>query len=235
MKKNIVIKIGGSLLFSDDRKIRSDYISEFCDIIKNKKEFGSVVLVCGGGIIARDYIEIIRKLGRNEILCDIIGIKISHINCQLFLSCLNDYAYPIVPNSIEELSIATQFKKIIMMGGLQPGQSTTSVALEVAEFINANRVIILTDVPGIFDKDPKKYKDANLIEKLSYDKLQEILLNSFDYNQAKAGEYRIFDMVSFQILKRSNIEVMVINGKDFSEFKKLWNGGEDFYGTLISK
>ena len=42
------------------------------------------------------------------------------------------------------------------MGGLTPGQSTTSVSLEVTEYINAEKLVILTDVDGIFDKDPKK-------------------------------------------------------------------------------
>ncbi|MFX0057254.1 MAG: UMP kinase [Candidatus Hodarchaeota archaeon] len=235
MKKNIVIKIGGSLLFSKERKIKPELFSEFCNIIKDNRNFGSIVIVCGGGNLARDYIETVRKLGKNEAFCDIIGIQISRINSQLILACLNEYAYPEVPKSIEELSIALLFKKIVVMGGLQPGQSTTSVALEVAEYIDANNLVILTDVSGIFDKDPNKHKDAKLIKNLSYGNLQEIILKSFGDNQAAAGEYRIFDTVSLQILKRSNIEVIVMNGKELKEFKKFWSGQKDFYGTVISK
>lgn len=235
IKKNIVIKIGGSLLFSEESKIRTELISEFCNIIKNKKNFETIVIICGGGILAREFIEVVRKLGKDEAFCDNIGIKISQINSQVIIACLNDYAYPEVPRSLEELSIAALFKKIVVMGGLQPGQSTTSVAIEVAEYLNANNLIILTDVPGIFDKDPKKYKDAKLIKNISHEKLQEYILTSFGDSQAAAGEYRIFDVVSLQLLKRSSIEVVVMNGKDLTEFKKYWNGQKDFYGTIISK
>ena len=38
IKKNIVIKIGGSLLFSEENKIRTELISEFCNIIKKKND-----------------------------------------------------------------------------------------------------------------------------------------------------------------------------------------------------
>jgi len=235
IKKNIVIKIGGSLLFTEEREIRSKFISEFCNLIKDKNNFDVIVIVCGGGILARDYINFVRKVGKNEAFCDIIGIKISQINSQIILACLNDYAYPKVPKSLEELSIATLFKKVVVIGGLQPAQSTTSVAIEVAEYLNAKNLVILTDVAGIYDKDPKKYKDASLIKNVSYDKMQEILLTSFSKNQAAAGEYRIFDIVSLQILKRSNIDVVIMNGTDLTELKKYLNGQKDFNGTIISK
>jgi len=120
------------------------------------------------------------------------------------------------------------------MGGIQPGQSTTSVALEVAEYNNAKNVIVLTNVKGIYDKDPNKYTDAKLYNTLTIKQLQDMLLDSFGDNQASAGEYRIFDAVSLQILKRSKIEVIVINGQDLQEFKKFWNGEKGVIGTVIS-
>ena len=234
MNKNIVIKIGGSLLFSEGKTINSKRITEFCNIVKNNKEYDSIVIVCGGGIVAREYIDVIRDFTQNEALCDLIGIDISRINSLLIISNLKEFAYPQVPKSIEELSIAILTHKIVVMGGLQPGQSTTSVAIEVAEYIYANKLIILTDVEGIFDKDPKLFKDAKLIKNLSYDKLREIILQSSGAKQAAAGEYRIFDAVSLQILKRSKITVMVISGKKLIQFKKFWNNEKEIIGTTIS-
>ena len=233
-KGNIVIKIGGSLLFTQDKKINSKKIANFCEIIKNKPDFDNLVIVCGGGLIAREYINSIRSLKENEALCDIIGIEVSRINSKLFITSFGELAYPQVPKSIEELSTATLFQKIIIMGGLQPGQSTTSVALEVAEYLEANELILLTNVDGIYDKDPKKYKDAKLFQNISYEELQEIILKSSDDKQAAAGEYRIFDAVSLQILKRSHIEVLVMSGSDLSNFKKYWNGETKFMGTIVS-
>ncbi len=232
--KNIVIKIGGSLLFTEKRTINSEKIAKFSNIFKSSKNPGNHIIVCGGGLIAREYIDTIRSFEGSEALCDIFGIELSRINSKLIIASLKNLAYPQVPKSIEELSTAMLFNKIIVMGGLQPGQSTTSVALEVAEFTGAKELVILTDVDGIYDKDPKRFDDAILLRHLTFDQLQELILNISDNKQAAAGEYRIFDAVSLQILKRSNIKVIILSGKDLNEFKKYWNGEKDILGTIIS-
>jgi len=233
MKGKIVIKIGGSLLFTENSKINPKKIIEFRDIIKENPDYENLVIVCGGGKIAREYINAVRSFQGNEALCDSFGIEISRINSKLIIAAWGD-AYPQVPKTIEKLSLAILFKNPIIMGGLQPGQSTTSVALEVAEYIGADQLVILTDVDGIYDKDPKKFDDAKLIKNMSYDDLQELIFNFSGDKQAAAGEYRIFDTVSLQILKRSTINVIVMSGKDFNEFKKLWNGEKDIEGTIIT-
>ncbi|MBY8987496.1 MAG: UMP kinase [Candidatus Lokiarchaeota archaeon] len=235
MTKNIVIKFGGSLLFSEGGTINSQKITEFCDIIKRNKDYDSIVVVCGGGMVARQYIRAIRDFTKNEVLCDLIGIDISRINSRLIIAEMKGLAYPQVPKSFEDLSVAISSHKIVVMGGLQPGQSTTSVTTTVAEYLKAEKLIILTDVDGIYDKDPNLYKDAKLIQKISYDSLQKLILESSVDTQASAGEYRIFDAVSLQILKRSRINVLVMSGKNLTQFNKLWNNEKEIIGTIISK
>jgi uridylate kinase len=210
-------------------------IQNFCQIFKKIKYSGTHIIICGGGKIARKYINAVRSFNGNEALCDTFGIDLSRINSKLLISSFHDFAYPLVPKSIEELSVALLFGKIIVMGGLQPGQSTTSVALEVAEFIEAEELVILTDVAGIYDKDPKKFPDAKLRKKLTYNELQEIIIKSSGDRQAAAGEYRIFDVVSLQILKRSKIKIRVMSGKNLKEFENYWNGEENVSCTVISE
>jgi uridylate kinase len=235
MTKNIVIKFGGSLLFSEGGIINYEKVTEFCNIIKLNMDYDSIVVVCGGGTVARQYIKAIREFTENEVLCDLIGIDVSRINSQLIITKMKELAFPQVPKSFEELSIAISSHKIVVMGGLQPGQSTTSVAITVAEYIKAERLVILTDVDGIYDKDPNLYKDAKLIEKISYDSLQKLILELSVDTQATAGEYRIFDAVSLQILKRSKMNVFVMSGKNLSQFNKFWNNEKEIIGTIISK
>ena len=67
MTKNIVIKFGGSLLFSEGGTINYEKISKFCDLIKNNKNYDSIVIVCGGGTISRQYIKAIREFTENEV------------------------------------------------------------------------------------------------------------------------------------------------------------------------
>ena len=234
MKGKCVIKIGGSLLFNGKKELNLKKIKEFCAIFENTLDSDTVVIICGGGLIAREYITAVRSVNNNEAVCDTFGIELSRINAKLIISFLKEKAYPLVPKSVEELSHAMLFKKIIAMGGLQPGQSTTSVAVEVAEYINVDQLVILTDVKGIYDKDPKKYDNARLIPKLSYKELQDLILNSSGDKQAAAGEYRIFDAVSLQLLKRSRIEARIMSGIDLDQFRKFWNGDKNVIGTRIA-
>jgi uridylate kinase len=234
MNRKVVVKFGGSLLFTEQKKLNKEKINEFCQIFKSANPSGIYIIVCGGGVIAREYIDVVRSFHGSEALCDKFGIDLSRINSKLLISSLNDISYPLVPTSMDELSLALLFNKIIVMGGLMPGQSTTSVALEVAEFIQADEVVILTDVEGIYDKDPKKFENAKLLKNLTYSKLQELILNHSD-DQAAAGEYRIFDAVSLQILKRSKKKIRIMSGKDLNEFKKYYKGEKDIICTLISE
>jgi uridylate kinase len=225
-----VIKVGGSLLFEGDI-LNSAKIKEFCEIIKPRDDI--LAVVCGGGIVARKYIQLLRELGVNESKCDMMGIYISRLNAKLIIEGLRDASYPIVPETIEELSKNILFNKIVVLGGLQPGQSTTSVALEVSEFLNADELLILTDVDGIFNKDPKKFSDATKFDELTKTELQDLILKSFSDKQAAAGEYRIFDVVSLQILKRSELKVRIFSGKKLELLKKILDGNSTSIGTLI--
>jgi uridylate kinase len=235
MNKNyIIIKIGGSLLFREDKSIDVHKIEKLCNIITSNKKKMIPLLVVGGGIIARNYIDSVRLFTENEALCDMFGIKVSRLNADLFISYLGDRAYPLVPQSIEDLSRALLSDRIVVMGGLQPGQSTTSVALEVGEYVNANKILILTNVDGIYDKDPNQYDNAHLLKTINYSRLTDLIISSSRSKQAAAGEYRIFDAVSLQILKRSKIEVMIGSGVHLNSLEQFWNGKIHNIGTIIS-
>jgi uridylate kinase len=232
--KCIVVKVGGSLLLTKQNKIDQDFVSEFCQIIRERTLYNQIIIICGGGSVAREYIRFLRDNGANEAVCDSIGIQISQLNSKMIIACLKEKAYPIVPKSLEDLSLALQFNKLIIMGGIQPGQSTTSVAMEVAEYIGASKVLILTDVPGIYDNDPNTVPNAKLIQKLSYDEMYKLLIKSANSSQSAAGEYRIFDMVSLQIIRRSQLEVLVTSGKKLEDFRKFWVDNKKINGTTIS-
>jgi uridylate kinase len=232
--KKIVIKIGGSLFFTNDKEINLELLNKFLEIIKSKGTYETIVLVCGGGVLAREYIQKAKMVNANNSICDLLGIKIASINGDLLIAILGKSAYPQVPKDMKELSVALLNNKIIVMGGLQPGQSTTSVAIEVAEYIDADVLVILTDVDGIYDKNPKKYADAKFFQKMTFSMLRALILEKSDDDQAAAGEYRIFDAVSLQLLKRSHLKVIVMSGKDLTEFKNFWNGKQSIKATYLS-
>ncbi len=228
-----IIKFGGSLLFQKDvNEVKVDKIDELSSIVLSS---GKVTgLVCGGGKIARTYIQAGRKLGFHEELLDTLGIMTSRIHAQILIYHIGDTAYPHPISNVEEAKHARSQGKFFIAGGFVPKQSTTTVAMQICEALNQD-LIILTDVDGIYDKDPKKFDDAKKFGRISYSDLEKLLLSRSDQEQI-AGKYQIFDLLSFQILQRSKIKIRIINGSNLDSLKKLLT--EDFQtsniGTIIT-
>ncbi|MEM4502126.1 MAG: UMP kinase, partial [Ignisphaera sp.] len=97
--------------------------------------------------------------------------------------------------------------RVVVLGGLQPGQSTAAVAAIVAEILGIRRILYATDVDGIYDRDPKVYRDARKLDIVSLDELPKVLSQRFE-----AGGYELLDPLAISIIRRSCIEVTVFNG-----------------------
>jgi len=218
----VVISLGGSIVYG--KNIDFNYIYSFRKFLEEESKNRKIFLVVGGGKIARDYISTASKLGMNEFLQDRIGIMASRINASLFLG---DYSYPKVAESVEEAVIASSSYPVVLMGGTEPGHTTDAVSLLIAERIGEKRVINMTSVGGVYSKDPKKYKDAELIRRMSYKDAQEMFLNR-DMN---AGLNLPFDLISIKIAERSRIEICII-GKNIEDLKRAIINGE-CQGTII--
>jgi len=73
------------------------------------------------------------------------------------------------------------------MGGTEPGHSTDAVAALLAECVRADLFINASDIDGIYDKDPKKSRDAKRREKMSAEDLLELVKG----NAMGAGKYEL--------------------------------------------
>jgi len=222
---NIVVKIGGHVIFDDDLDI--GLLKEYLHIFKETYDGGRWVIVVGGGKPARSYVESARKLGLNEGLCDEVGIKITRINAMLLIGLFGELAYPIVPETLEQVREYTTSRKIVVMGGLQPGQSTVAVSALVAETINAEKLIIATDVDGIYAEDPKKNPDAELLKEISVNELAKKIV---EYSH-EAGEYKLVDLLGLKIIARSRIPTIYLNGRKPENLKKALKGEQ--VGTIL--
>jgi len=114
-----------------------------------------------------------------------------------------------------------------VVGGLQPAQSTTAVAALAAEAIGAEKLIIATDVEGVYTDDPKKKPDAKLLREVTLSRLEEILRGS----SHAAGEYKLIDQLALKVLRRSGITALVIDGRRPENLEKALSG--ERVGTLI--
>ncbi|MBN2154997.1 MAG: UMP kinase [Candidatus Lokiarchaeota archaeon] len=228
-----IIKFGGSIFFHQhSTELKVELIQELANIVLSHKEI--IGLVCGGGKVARYYIHAGRKLGFKESTLDHLGIMVSRINAQVLITVLNKNTYPDPISNINQARLARSRNQLFVAGGFIPKQSTTTVAMQLCEVLDCN-LIVLTDVDGIYNKDPKTYPEAKKYDKIKVTEIQTLLTSRS--NQEKiAGKYQIFDLLSWEILKRSKIQVRFINGIDLNNLKLLLS--EDFekskIGTLVS-
>ena len=178
----IVIAIGGSILLKE-----YDYqkFQEYSEILKSLSNEHELFVVVGGGKPARDYISVIRDLNGGEAQCDDIGIEVTRINAKLLLTALGDYAYQRVPHNFQEALEFSASGKIIVMGGTEPAHSTDAVSAILAEYIHADKLINLTSVDGMYNKDPNKYEDAELIKEITASEMMEFISGK----DTKAGTY----------------------------------------------
>ena len=222
----IVVKLGGHAF---PLKLDAEKISRFIESLKKlRKEGHELVVVAGGGADARLYIDAARKLGANEALCDELGIEGARLNAYLLIAGLKEDAYPKVPKSIEEISIAFESGKIVVLGGLFPGQSTDAVSAMVSELFGASMLIKATDTDGIYTADPEKNPAAKKLNEVSCSRLRNMLLSE----SAKAGKFELFDPVALRILERSKIRTLVLDGRDPENLEKAIKGKR--IGTLIT-
>jgi uridylate kinase len=135
-----------------------------------------------------------------------MGIEISRLNAMLLSASLGDSVYPVIPSNLEEISVACQSGKIIVSGGLHPGQSTNATAALICEKIKADRFLNATDVDGIYDSDPKKNTKAKMFKEITIKKCLDLLNNE----STQAGNYELMDIVAMKVIERSKIPTYVI-------------------------
>ena len=223
-KQRIVIKLSGSL-FSFDTT--SKQLKEYVELIKKIGEHYQPVIVTGGGKIARFYINLSRELGLDESGLDLIGIQVSHLNAKLLIAGLGDLCYPITPKNLEEISLALISDKIIITGGIYPGQSTNATSALIAERIGAIKFFNATDVDGIYDSDPRTNANATRFDSIKVRDCIDILKNE----KSMAGTYDLMDLISLKVIERSKLPTVVFKA-NIQDIEKLVLG-EGKMGTEI--
>jgi len=211
---NLVIKIGGHLCF-DENGPNINYMNRLVKTIKKVDKKYKISIVIGGGIFVRKYIRnftrLDKKLTNNQ--TEWIAIQLLRANVLLFSYLLNKK--PVF--SINEIT------SNCVIGGIKPGRCTDTNAA-IAAKKTKSILIKITDVDGIYDKDPKKYKNAKMLSKISFNELKT-------KRKTAPGRYGILDPIALKIIKQNKIKTYVINGKDPENIIKLLNGAK--IGTEI--
>ena len=227
-KRRVVIKLSGSI-FNITNTNAKESLTRYAKMLIDISDKSQPVVVTGGGEIARRYINIARNLGSDEANLDIIGIEVSRLNAKLLIVALGDQAYSQVPKNLEEVAIAAASGKIVIAGGLHPGQSTNATSALIAETVKASKFLNATDVDGIYDSDPKTNRDAKLFKKITIKDCMEILGSG----SSMAGAYELIDIVALKVIERSKIPTRVLRSNVYNIKHAINNNNKYNVGTEI--
>lgn len=212
----LVAKIGGSVSIGEHGP-GYEYLSGVLPVLKDIDDEHELSVGIGGGKLVRKYGEAISKFDLEDYEKEECFIEIIKANVRL-LSYLLDKPPLFSFDGYEGGEV--------VVGGIEPGRSTDSNAAEVASRMGADLFVVLTDVNGVYDRDPDEHTDARKIDVIKFDELE-------DY-KAESGplDYGVLDPAAMRIIQENRIETRVIDGREPENLRKVLEG--ESLGTLIT-
>ena len=229
MKQVFLIKLSGEAMSGKlGYGLDFEYIEKICRKIKDCHDLGvGIGIVCGGGNFMRgrdahvmdretaDYTGMLATIMNSLVLKD----TFTRIGCQVYnqtglsVKTIDDIDSEKAKKAIED-------GKIVIFGGGtgKPFFSTDTGASLRAIDICANVIVKLTNVDGVYDKDPKKFSDAVRYERVSYDEVLEKQLG-------------IMDMEAIEMCRDNNISIVVTDINDDDCLLDVYNNGNK--GTRV--
>jgi len=193
--------VGGSL--ADDPASLTRLCQELGALAKAYR----IAVVPGGG----EFADTVRKLDKTYSLSNTAAHKMAILAMDQYGFLLSDITpKSYVSRSLEEISnsargtlpILLPSKLLFSEDPLEHSWDVTSdtIAAYIAQLLHAEKLVLVTDVDGIFSEDPKKSLDAKLVEELSAEEL-------LGWNRRTSVDKNLP-----KILLQSNLDCYVVNG-----------------------
>ena len=228
--KRILLKLSGESLMGDVANIDKSKAKEIAELIKRAREMGiEVGIVIGGGNFFR---------GRSNqdmypLYVDTMGMLGTVMNALGLANAFRDIEVPciistpfdlngLIPRYSEDEVLDKITDNVVIFGGGTGhiGCSTDTAASNKASLIKADTIIKLTNVDGVYDKDPNKYPDAVMYDNLTH---QQVLDNP---------EIKVMDLGAIEECMKNDIDINVINFSNKENLVNVLNGNK--IGTRIS-
>ncbi len=228
MANTIILSLGGSIIIPGE--INTVFLAKFRDLILSYIKKGNrAVIVAGGGHVCRVYQSAASKiLGSKKpsnLDLDWIGIKATKMNAELIRVIFSKEAYgKVIDNPTKKV---TTSRKIIVGSGWLPNCSSDKDAVLLARTYKAKTVVNLTNINYVYNKDPRKFKDAKPIKKMSWNDMKKIVGTTW-----KPGANLPFDPVASNLAAKLRLRVVIMNGTNLANFKNFLEG-KKFKGTVI--
>ncbi len=227
-KRIIILSLGGSLIIPDE--IDVIFLKKFKKIILRNTNKYKFIIVCGGGSTARKYIYALRSSGVNEKLQSLSGISATRMNARFMNYFFNINPEEGIPHTTKLLKKYIKKQDVVFCGALEykPDQTSDSTAAELAKKFNAI-FINLSNVAGLYDKNPAENKNAKFIKKISWGDFYKMAHRE----KFKPGQHFVLDQTASGIIMRNKIRTYLL-GKNLKQLGNVLKN-KKFKGTTIGE
>ncbi|MDR2635239.1 MAG: glutamate 5-kinase [Campylobacteraceae bacterium] len=253
MKKRIVIKVGTHIIAADDGKLctsRFEKLVEFLSLVMDKHE---VILVSSGAVATGfSKIKLDKKIVSNKQALAAIGQPYLVQYYNEFLQKHGKFGAQILLvsddfDSRKRTQAARDAVNTLLKNNILPIiNENDSTAVEelvfgdndqlsayAAHFFDADLLVILSDINGYYDADPKEDKNAKLI--LHVDKIDESkLCQNINVGSKFSTGGIVTKLKAADFLLKNNRSMFLANGFDLSDVKNFVLEGKHSGGTLFA-
>lgn len=221
--RRVLLKLSGEALmgkhiFGIDPEVVGQIAGEIKEIVSLGVQLGIVI---GGGNIFRGVEAGDR--GADRAMADYTGMLATVINSLVMQSALESIAVVTrVQSAIEIKAVAEAFilrrairhlekgRVVIFAGGTgNPFFTTDTAAALRAIEIKADVMIKATKVNGVYDRDPMKYPDARMFDKIGYTDVLTKSLKVMDATAISLCRENLLPIVVFNLLKSGNMKNVI--------------------------
>ncbi len=223
-----VISLGGSLIAP--KGVDTAYLALFKRLAEEhliRDEKRKLILVCGGGSLAREYQKAYRDLmgAARDDDQDWIGIAATRVNGELVRRIFRQWC---IEDLVTDPTAVSVFAgRVMVAAGWKPGFSTDNDAVILARRFSADTVINLSNVAKVYTDDPKKNPEAKPLDSVTWGDFLKIVGEDW-----VPGKNSPFDPTAAKTAAEAGIRVVMADGRDLPNLSAILEGGS-YNGTAI--
>jgi len=221
----LVVSLGGSRVVPN--KIDYEFLKKFKGVIEKIKKGNKIVVVVGGGSVARKYIDTLKKAKLDKKKLSFLGFEATKLNAMLVGNFIG--ANSESPESMREVNKLLKKNNVVVTGAVEfkPRMTSDGTAADIAKSIKADCFVNITNVKGLYSRNPKKFKSAKFIPEISFKEFSKIV-NKLKF---KPGQHFVLDHSAAKVIGKNKIKTYII--KNIDNLIKIVKG-EKIVGTVIS-
>ena len=256
--KIIVIKIGSSLLVDGDKKVRTKWLSSFGKDIKKLKDKNQKIIIVSSGAIALGCKKMninkrTIKLDKSQAIASIGQIELMNLFSKIFSKYkLNISQILLTLEDTEErrrsLNAKRTFENLFDLNFIPIVNENDTIATteirygdndrlasRVAQIASADTLVLLSDVDGLYTKNPKVFKDAKLIKKVTNLKKDLKEINIKGVNEYGSGGMQT-KLEAAKICQLAGCDMVIANGLYLNPISRIIeNNNYTWFNSKISK